>query len=324
MTDDLALPFVIERREQLRAICRRAIAGGDVTEAELRSATMKYVCAQGDNPRRVLKRLYLEEGELGSALRKAVAIVSKELDDRERSSVTGAVYPRGDRWYLDEVADPDDIDEDDRDADDDGDIGKANHHASVVADLLVESGRFTDRPAALHHLLHKPAGQALLARMKKAAKSEKESTMNRTEALRDIAKGGILAIAKAMADENRAYGITEHQFTDLIGKHDPRPGESAAQTFSRHFTAQTPDGVILRRAHAVVKASHLEQMFGPTFPAHAKARSEGSAYDELLAKAAEYRKTHSDLSEAQAFAKVFQDPANAALSRRERAESALR
>jgi hypothetical protein len=320
MTDDLALPFVIERREQLRAICRRAIAGGDVTAAELRSATMKYVCTQGDNPRRVLERLYRDEGELGSSLRKAVAIVSKELDDRQRSSSTGAAYPR-DRWYLDLLRDPDDIDEDDEDADDDDDdVGKADHHASVVADLLVESGRFTDRPEALHHLLHKPAGQALLARMHKAAKT-KESDMDRIETIRNIAKtGGILAIAKAVTDENRSFGITEHEFVDLIGKHDPKPGESEAQTFTRHYT----DSLMLRKAHAVVKASHLEQMFGPTFPAHAKARSESTAYNELLAKAEEYRKAHPQLSEAQAFAKVFQDPANVALAKRERIESAPR
>jgi hypothetical protein len=128
-----------------------------------------------------------------------------------------------------------------------------------------------------------------------------------------------------MTDENRAYGITEHEFTDLIGKHDPRPGESAAQTFSRHFTAQTPDGAALRKAHAVVKASHAEQMFGSTFPAHVKAdRSEGTAYNELQAKAAELRKARPELSEAQAFERVYSDRSNIELAKRERQESALR
>jgi hypothetical protein len=46
------------------------------------------------------------------------------------------------------------------------------------------------------------------------------------------------------------------------------------------------------------------------------------AIDELNAKAAEYRKAHPEASEAQAFAKVYQDPANKELAQRERRESA--
>jgi hypothetical protein len=46
------------------------------------------------------------------------------------------------------------------------------------------------------------------------------------------------------------------------------------------------------------------------------------AYDEFLAKAAEYRKLHPELSEAQAFDKVYTDPANVTLAKRERMESA--
>jgi hypothetical protein len=38
----------------------------------------------------------------------------------------------------------------------------ATHHASTIADLLVEAKSFPHRAAALQHLLHKPSGQALL------------------------------------------------------------------------------------------------------------------------------------------------------------------
>jgi hypothetical protein len=303
MTDDLALPFVIERREQLRAICRRAIAGGDVTEAELRSATMKYVCAQGDDPRRVLKRLYLDEGELGLSLRKAVAIVSKR--QQERSRATGAFHPPDDDGYLLEIDDDDQRDDDDEEAD----IAKA-----------ARGGAHGLAAALLNHLHDRLESRLEAYGLAKRKEKHMESIA------KIIKDAGFIAVAKAMADENRSYGLTETEFVALATENAVRkfPDKTPAAAFTRMFTDGGADGLAIRRAHAVVKASHLEQMFGPTFPAHAKARSEGSAYDELLAKAAEYRKTHSDLSEAQAFAKVFQDPANAALSRRERAESALR
>jgi hypothetical protein len=49
-----------------------------------------------------------------------------------------------------------------------------------------------------------------------------------------------------------------------------------------------------------------------------------SAYGELMAKAAEYGKAHPELTEAQAFTKVFTAPANVELAKRERLESAPR
>jgi hypothetical protein len=71
-------------------------------------------------------------------------------------------------------ADGDEIDRDDGGDDDAG--KRVDHHASTVANLLVEAGSFPHRAAALQHLLYKPSGQALLARMHKAAdQTEKES-----------------------------------------------------------------------------------------------------------------------------------------------------
>jgi hypothetical protein len=49
-----------------------------------------------------------------------------------------------------------------------------------------------------------------------------------------------------------------------------------------------------------------------------------SAYTALMVKAAELRKTQPTLTEAQAFSKVFTDPANIELAKRERAEAAPR
>jgi hypothetical protein len=83
------------------------------------------------------------------------------------------------------------------------------HHASKVADLLVESGKFPDRRQALDHLLHSSRGQALLGRMSK----QEDPKMTPQDKLRDLVKrAGIVAVAKAIVDERHAYGIDEHEY----------------------------------------------------------------------------------------------------------------
>ena len=51
---------------------------------------------------------------------------------------------------------------------------RVDHHASTVADLLVEAKSFPHRAAALDHLLHIHRGQALLQRMHKAADTSRK------------------------------------------------------------------------------------------------------------------------------------------------------
>jgi hypothetical protein len=152
------------------------------------------------------------------------------------------------------------------------------------------------------------------------AKSERESNMTRTESLRDIAKtSGILAVAKVMLGEGRSYGLTETEFTEIATENALKlfpNAKTPAAAFSQMFLDGGPDGLTIRRAHALVRA---EQLYGPTVKA--ADRGLNSAYGELQAKAAELRKVRPELSEAQAFAKVFSDPANSELARRERRES---
>jgi hypothetical protein len=88
------------------------------------------------------------------------------------------------------------------DGDDDGG-GLTNHPVIQMARLLVASGRFGDHGQALHHLLNTSTGQALLARMHKAADqpTEKEQpTMSSIESFQNVAKThgvpGIVEIAK--------------------------------------------------------------------------------------------------------------------------------
>jgi hypothetical protein len=137
------------------------------------------------------------------------------------------------------------------------------------------------------------------------------------ESLSKIIKdAGFIAVAKAIAD-GRSYGLTEAEFVQFateaaVGKF---PGETPDRAFTRMFTDNGADGLVLRQAHRVVR----DEQLGPT--AKAAGRGSNSAYGELQAKAAEYRKAHPELSEAQSFAKVYVDPTNAALSKRERDEA---
>jgi hypothetical protein len=57
----------------------------------------------------------------------------------------------------------DEVLKEDDEADDDE---RPDHHASVIADLLVEAGSFATRDAALQYLLHTHDGAALLHRMR--------------------------------------------------------------------------------------------------------------------------------------------------------------
>jgi hypothetical protein len=95
-------------------------------------------------------------------------------------------------------------------------------------------------------------------------------------------------------------------------------------------------GATIQKAYAGDKAA-IDTLLGIIKGAGEQARTAGifkefgsstgtavgddSAHAQLTAKAAELRKSDPKLSEAQAFAKVYQDPANVALAKRERAEN---
>jgi hypothetical protein len=203
---------------------------------------------------KLLTRLKITEvSAVDHAAGEGTKIVLMKRDDTPRSKPHVERHARRLRRFakiFEGKADGDD--ETDRDGS--GNVGASDHHASKVADLLVESGRFPHRTAALDHLLNSPHGNALLARLHKAAdQTEKELPMDRTETLRDIAKaGGIIAVAKAIIDENRSYGITEHEFVALATEHakSAHPELSGAQAFAKLY--QIPE---IWRACAVLKSA---------------------------------------------------------------------
>jgi hypothetical protein len=187
--------------------------------------------------------------------------------------------------------------------------GASDHHASKVADLLVEAGSFPHRAAALQHLLHKPSGQALLRRMHK---TEKESNMNKTETLRDIAKaGGIVAVAKAVIDENRSYGITEHEFVALVTEHakaaHPELTDSAA--FAKLY--QIPE---VWRACNVLKSMPFVADVTPLVVGGEAAQDVNDPTEAIAQLKQLGARKWPTATEAQQFANAFTDPVNRELA----------
>ena len=208
----------------------------------------------------------------------------------------------------------------DRDASEDPQRAPAvEHHASKIADLLVESGRHPNRAAALDHLLHSARGAALLRRVHKH--HEEEMTMTSVEKLEAarVAKLKSLnpvAVAKVICDDNSSHGIDEHEFTKLVTAHAQRehPDMTPEQAFVKVFTAQTEEGALLRKAHAVTKdLMSLE----PVFVGGEDARDvDGAqkAYSQLMNMAEEQRARAPWKTVAQLFSELMQDPKNVELA----------
>jgi hypothetical protein len=244
-------------------------------------------------------------------LRKFEQIFAKELDDRETSDITGATYPRG-RLFSDLINEDDDRVDDDDD-DDNGDIEKqADHHASTVADLLVESGRFPHRTAALDHLLNSSRGNALLARMHKAAdQTAKESNM-RSDTLESILKdGGPVSVCKAIVDRGRAP-CGEAELVASLTKH-----AGGDRGFAKLYEAEES----VRRACQIAKSAEFSVfdikpvVVGGPDAMHSAVDDADSAvlraHEEIVRIA---REKFPFLPADQAFARVFEDKNYAALA----------
>jgi hypothetical protein len=185
------------------------------------------------------------------------------------------------------------------------------HHASKVADLLVEAGSFPTREQALAHLLHHKDGAALLRRL-----SKQKDTSAMSDNWTSIAKDhGVIAVAKHVV-ENGAGSLDEHTFTKLITEHAQRehPDMTPEAAFAKVFTAQTPDGALLRKAHAVTKdLMSLE----PVFVGGEDARDVNGAqkaYEQLMNMAEEQRARAPWKTVAQLFSELMQDPKHAELA----------
>jgi hypothetical protein len=76
-----------------------------------------------------------------------------------------------------------------------------------------------------------------------------------------IKRGGIALMAKAIATDGDARGLTEHEFTDLISSHSllQNPRLSGAQAFAKALTDPSPEGAVLRQAYDVVKRGQFAE-----------------------------------------------------------------
>jgi hypothetical protein len=72
----------------------------------------------------------------------------------------------------------------------------------------------------------------------------------KTESRNIIKRAGIVGLAKAIASDGDARGLTEHQLVEIVTAHAlaENPNQSGAQAFAKKFTAATPDGALLRQA----------------------------------------------------------------------------
>jgi hypothetical protein len=225
---------------------------------------------------------------------------------------------------------------DDGDDDDGGGGGASDHVLSRLADLLVESGRFTDRGHALRHLTSHPAGVALV----RTHKSAKEQPMSSIESLENIAKthgvAGVVEIAKNITESEKSYSITEEEFVKLI---DTAARVAHPELGALAFEKIYETNPILARAISVIKAwpspMSLEPMVATGasgFPT-TRLRSGSSpgrgddsggvdsvgasdAYEQLVKMAEQQRRAGESAS--QAFERVYLDPANKHLAEAER------
>jgi hypothetical protein len=129
----------------------------------------------------------------------------------------------------------------------------------------------------------------------------------------------VLKIAKAFAEAGRAW-LDEHQLTKMIEQHallDRRAGETPEQAFSRVFCADTVEGGLFRKVVAVAKTVGLTPLeIAPIKVGgdDVDVNDPAKALAQLQRLADEQRRRSPDLTEAQAFSRVFSDPANAALA----------
>jgi hypothetical protein len=205
--------------------------------------------------------------------------------------------------------------------------GQRGHEVSQLAVLVVEAtGGQWDRPRALHWLMNSRNGSATLHRLRGAigkALVQKEKPMDRMETLETFVKscdGNMLTIAKAITDGTVEATLTEAEFTKLATEAALRayPGERPDQAFAKYFEGHE----VVRRAHAIVKGVLIIKPV--SIGDEGNDDDDENALEQLQTLAEAQRARSPELTKAQAFSKVYLDPANRALVRRERQQAYAR
>jgi hypothetical protein len=129
----------------------------------------------------------------------------------------------------------------------------------------------------------------------------------------------VVKVCKAMAADGDAYGTSEHELVDWLDKY----ARAHDTTFAKLYERGDDVGLAIRKAVDIAKnAQFLSRTATLSKAQDARAVNRPTAaIDQLMALAAEQRKNDSSLSESGAFARVYEDKANAELVRREREEN---
>jgi hypothetical protein len=147
--------------------------------------------------------------------------------------------------------------------------------------------------------------------------------------LRKVKSLDAIAICKTMAADGDAYSISEHDLVDLISNYAKAHGT----TFAKLFERNDDTGIALRKAVDIAKnAQWLSRTTTLTKTATLTPRVTGGraamdignsrdVLDDIQKLVAEQQRQHPELSQAQAFARVYEDPANKDLASRERAQN---
>jgi hypothetical protein len=205
----------------------------------------------------------------------------------------------------------------------------SDHHVSRIADLVVESGKFSSRAEALHHLMNTAHGAVLLHRVRTAKKDEPMDTVYSI-----MKSAGIGATCAAIVAKG-STSLTELEIVEAATAvaSERHSNMSPAQAFDKIYSDPGDEGRVLRQAINVAKSMPVTPSVavGPdAFPStrmrpgsatttredDSTLRDESDAYEQLTRLAEKMREAAPELklSAAQAFDKVFTDPKNAALA----------
>jgi hypothetical protein len=236
--------------------------------------------------------------------------LDKQLDRAARS-----------KSALDAFLEGDDATDDDQETErDDGEKAVEKAIATVKKIGRQHGGGAQELASAIVEHLHDKLRRLREARSaRRTTKRKEETTMKtREEHLRDIAKNvGVIKVCKDIVGAGDAWGITEAELVDMIGKHDPKPGESQAQTFARHYEAN----IELRKAVQIAKAFPMQVTLEPRFVGHREAEDVNDPEDALAQineLVEQQRKASPGLTTAQLFARVYAaNPQLAAAERRQ-------
>jgi hypothetical protein len=213
----------------------------------------------------------------------------------------------------------DDDDFDETDADDNGN-GDLDHLAKIVVALQAAHPGLS-KQTAYRWLIHSAHGRALTRHLyKRALRNGKEQikmpTATGPEALLKAVNDhdAVLAVAKHMVTTGKAYGMTEHAFSDALMVHARKhrlAGESDVGAFSRILTAQDDAGLNLRKALQIAK-QQVPSPFDvtPVYVGGADARdvdNAARAMAQLERLGEQLRAANPELTKEGAFAKAFAD-----------------